>query len=249
MNAVTYVGHATVEIELDGVRLITDPVLRKRVVHLRRQVPLTGGPGGRKPDAVLVSHQHFDHLDLPTLRALGSNVRIISGPGTRRLLRKKGFSRVTEIAVGESMDVGPVTVTAVPADHDGSRRPMSAAGEAVGFLIGGSKQIYFAGDTDVYPEMDQIHSEIDLALIPVWGWGHTLGVGHMDPTGAARAVEMIRPRVAVPIHWGTFFPMVAGRWGRHHLTEPPKRFAAQVAENSPGVEVRVLEPGASTALT
>lgn len=248
MNTVTYVGHATVEIELDGVRLITDPVLRNRVVHLRRQVPLTPGPGGRKPDAVLVSHQHFDHLDLPTLRALGSNVRIVSGPGTGRLLRKKGFTRIVELAVGASTAVGPVTVTAVPAAHSGSRRPMSEAGEAVGFLVGGSKQIYFAGDTDVYPEMDRIHSAVELALMPVWGWGHTLGVGHLDPDGAAQAVEMIKPRIVIPIHWGTFFPMVAGRWGRHHLSDPPKRFAAQVAETSPGVEVRVLEPGDSTSV-
>jgi len=96
--------------------------------------------------------------------------------------------------------------------------------------------------------MNLISPTIDMALMPVWGWGHTLGEGHMDPAVAAQAVGLIKPRIAIPIHWGTLFPMVAGRWGRHHLSRPPRRFADQVAETSPTVEVRVLEPGESTAL-
>jgi len=249
MDALTYVGHATVEIEMDGVRLITDPVLRKRIVHLRRQVPLPAEPFAGELDAILLSHQHFDHLDLPSLRGFGREVRIVSGPGSRVLLEKNGFGNVEELAVGESAEVGPVTVTAVPADHDGRRRPFADAGEAVGFLVGGSRQVYFAGDTDLYPDMDLISPAIDAALMPVWGWGHTLGEGHMDPATAAKAVELLEPKMAIPIHWGTLFPMIAGRWGRHHLSRPPRRFADQVAESSPAVEVRVLEPGESTPLT
>ena len=248
MNALTYVGHATVEIEMDGVRLITDPVLRKRIVHLRRQVPLPHQPFAKSPDAILLSHQHFDHLDLPSLRGFGRETRIVSGPGCRTLLGKNGFTNVEELSVGETAEVGTVTVTAVPAEHDGRRRPFTDAGEAVGFLASGTKQVYFAGDTDLFPDMDLISPTIDTALMPVWGWGHTLGAGHMDPTVAARAVDLIKPRIAIPIHWGTLFPMVAGRWGRHHLSLPPRRFADQVAETSPAVEVRVLEPGESTAL-
>ncbi|MBK5233148.1 MAG: MBL fold metallo-hydrolase [Thermoleophilia bacterium] len=248
MNALTYVGHATVEIEMDGVRLLTDPVLRRRIAHLRRQVPLPHEPFAKEPDAILLSHQHFDHLDLPSLRGFGPECRIISGPGSRPLLEKNGFGNVEELAVGEAAAVGAVTVTAVPADHDGRRRPFTEAGEAVGFLVGGSQQVYFAGDTDLYPDMDLISPMIDTALIPVWGWGHTLGEGHMDPAVAARAIGLINPRIAIPIHWGTFFPMILGRWGRHHLSRPPRRFADQVAESSPAVEVRVLEPGESTPL-
>ena len=246
MDALTYVGHATVEIEMDGVRLLTDPVLRKRIVHLRRQVPLPPEPFAKELDAILLSHQHFDHLDLPSLRGFGKETRIISGTGSRGLLEKNGFGNVEELAVGESAEVGAVTVTAVHAEHDGRRRPFTEAGEAVGFLVGGSRQVYFAGDTDFYPDMDMISPAIDVALMPVWGWGHTLGEGHMDPATAARAVGLLHPRLAIPIHWGTLFPMVAGRWGRHHLSRPPRRFADQVAESSPAVEVRVLEPGEST---
>lgn len=101
MNALTYVGHATVEIEMDGVRLLTDPVLRHRIVHLRRQVPLPAEPFANQPDAILLSHQHFDHLDLPSLRGFGLDCRIISGPGSRRLLGKNGFSNVEELVVGQ----------------------------------------------------------------------------------------------------------------------------------------------------
>ena len=247
-NSLTYVGHATVEIEHDGAHLLTDPVLRNRIVHLRRQVPAPDDPHARIPDAILLSHQHFDHLDLPSLRGFGHRVRILCGPGTGSFLRRKGFGRVDELAVGDSASVGAVTVTAVPAEHDGRRRPGARAGQAVGFLVQGSKQVYFAGDTDIFPGMDQLSSAIDVALIPVWGWGHTLGEGHLDPERAAEAVGLIQPKITIPIHWGTLFPMIAGRFEPHHLTRLPERSAGQVAAASPGVEVRVLEPGASTAL-
>ncbi len=230
---------------MDGAHLLTDPVLRNRVVHLRRQVPRPRIEVDDRPDAILLSHQHFDHLDLPSLRRFGKSARIIGGPGTARVLERKGFTSVEELEVGHSTSVGAVTVTAVPAEHDGRRRPLSKPGDAIGFLVAGSREVYFAGDTDLFPEMDRLSSKVDVALIPVWGWGHTLGEGHMDPDRAARAAELIKPRIAVPIHWGTLFPMVAGRFGRHHLSRPPRRFADQVGLEAPGVEVRVLEPGSS----
>lgn len=233
---------------MDGAHLMTDPVLRNRIVHLRRQVPDPGISGADVPDAILLSHQHFDHLDLPSLRRFGKRVRIIGAPGIAGLLGRRGFTRVEELAVGHSTSVGAVTVTAVPAVHDGRRRPLATPGEAVGFIVAGSRQIYFAGDTDLFPEMDRLSANIDVALMPVWGWGHTLGEGHMDPVRAAEATALIRPKIAVPIHWGTLFPMVAGRFGRHHLTRPPRRFETQVAAGSPSVAVTVLEPGGSLSL-
>ena len=241
-------GHATVEIRMDGAHLLTDPVLRNRVVHLRRQVPDPGIDGSDVPDAILLSHQHFDHLDLPSLRRFGKRVRVIGGPGIAGFLARHGFTAAEELAVGHSTSVGAVTVTAVPADHDGRRRPLAEPGQAVGFIVSGSQSVYFAGDTDLYPEMDRLSTGLDVACLPVWGWGHTLGEGHMDPDRAAEATGLIRPKIAVPIHWGTLFPMIAGRFGRHHLTGPPRRFASQVAAGSPGVEVRVLEPGATLPL-
>lgn len=245
----TFVGHASTVIELDGIRLITDPVLRPRIGHLRRQVTAADlGPGSR-PDAILISHQHFDHLDLPSLRQLGRDVRLIVAPGSGSLLRRKGFTRVEELSVGDSAAVGPVQVTAVPAEHDGRRWPFGERREAVGFLVEGSRRVYFAGDTDIYDEMAIHLPDLDLALLPVWGWGHTLGPGHMDPETAARAAGLLRPRLAIPIHWGTLFPIGMARWSHHHLERPPLEFAERVGSYSPETEVRVLSPGESTGIS
>lgn len=243
----TFLGHASTMIELDGIRLLTDPVLRPRIAHLRRQVAL---PGSRvpPPDAVLVSHQHMDHLDLPSIRGFGRDVRIIAPRGAVRLLSGQGFSRVEGLDAGDSVAVGPVLVTAVPAEHDGRRWPFRSGEDSIGFLVEGSRSVYFAGDTDVYDEMAVHLPGVDLALMPVWGWGPTLGPGHMDPEAAAKATGLIRPRLAVPIHWGTLFPIGLGRWRSHLLHRPPREFADMVGDYSPETEVRVLSPGESTGI-
>ncbi len=243
----TFVGHASTMIEVDGVRLLTDPVLRPRIGHLRRQV---SQPEARLPplDAVLISHQHMDHLDLPSIRSLGTDIRIIAPRGSVRLLSGQGFSRVEGLDVGDSVAVGPVLVTAVPAEHDGRRWPFRTEEDAIGFLVEGSRSVYFAGDTDIYDEMAIHLPEVDLALMPVWGWGPTLGPGHMDPEAAARATALIRPRLAVPIHWGTLFPIGLRRWRSELIHRPPHRFADLVSDYSPETEVRVLSPGESTEI-
>lgn len=245
-DLLTFIGHASTVIDLDGVRIITDPVLRPRVAHLRRQIEFEDPLVERRPDAVLVSHAHFDHLDLPSLRKLGRDIRLIVSPGTEALLTKKGFSRVEELTVGSSTTVGDVSVTAVPAEHDGRRWPFGGRSDAIGFLVEGSRKVYFAGDTDIYDEMAIHLPGVDLALLPVWGWGHTLGPGHMDPEAAARATGLIRPELVVPIHWGTLFPVGLARWGRRHLERPPVDFANRVHHYSPETEVRVLSPGEAT---
>jgi hypothetical protein len=86
---------------------------------------------------------------------------------------------------------------------------------------------------------------LDLALLPIWGWGPYVGAGHLNPTSAARALELIRPRVAVPIHWGTFYP--AGlRWLRpQFLVDPPLEFARRANERAPEVAVEIVPPGSS----
>jgi L-ascorbate metabolism protein UlaG (beta-lactamase superfamily) len=89
---------------------------------------------------------------------------------------------------------------------------------------------------------------LDLALLPVWGWGSRLGPGHLDPRTAAEALPMLRPRIAVPIHWGTFFPLAARRRHWHLLSDPPREFERLAAEAAPQVQVRVLEPGDSLVL-
>ena len=97
------------------------------------------------------------------------------------------------------------------------------------------------------PGLEDIVSDLDLALIPIWGWGASLGTGHLDPTRAAEAVALLRPRVAVPIHWGTFRP-VHRRSRAPFLRDPVDEFVAAARERAPDVEIRVLAPGESLTM-
>jgi L-ascorbate metabolism protein UlaG (beta-lactamase superfamily) len=266
-DRIVFLGHATVLIELDGVRLLTDPLLRSRVAHLRRQVPPPDRGVFAAPHAVLISHLHQDHLDLPSLRLLGLHTPLLVPAGAGAWLRGRGFYDVCELGVGEQASVGALTVTAVPARHDGRRPPRGPRGPALGFLVSGwrsrpeagepgpasfpvhaSQTVYFAGDTGLFADMANLSPAPDVALLPVAGWGSTLGPGHMGPLDAARAARLIQPRLAIPIHWGTLQPI--GRVRRHppHLADPPRLFAEHVASLAPGVEVRILAPGQETAL-
>jgi len=242
-HRLTWLGHATVTIELGGTVLLTDPVLRTRVAHLRRYAPTPAPPS--RVDAILVSHAHRDHLDLPSLRLLDSRAPVVAAPGAVRALRRSG-REVHELAPGQALEVGSVRVVAVPAIHDGRRSPLSRPAAAVGYLVEGARSVYFAGDTERFDQMADLR-RVDVALLPIWGWGPRLGPGHMDPEEAARATAELRPGVVVPIHWGTFRPL-ASRARSDQVRDPARRFAARMSELAPDVEVRVLAPGESMTL-
>lgn len=239
---VWWIGHATVSIEMDGVRILTDPVLRGRLAHLRRHAPLPVLDPLHPVDAVLISHMHQDHLDIPSLKRVGRDTRLLVPRGAGRLLARNGFRNVGEMAIGERVAVGAVQVIATPANHLGFRPPFGPRGECLGFIVEGSERIYFAGDTDLFSDMADL-GPIDLALLPIWGWGPSLGPGHLDPVRATEALERIAPAVAVPIHWGTLRPVVLGRAGSGFLSRPPLDFAALAAVRTPEVAVHILRPG------
>ncbi len=246
-DRIVYVGHATVLIELDGVRLLTDPVLGEWVGPLRRHGPSPGPEVAAGIDAVLISHLHRDHVEPRSLRRLAAaGAPVIVPAGTRDFFARRGLGDVVELAPGESQAVGPVLVTATEADHEIGRR--GVVGEPVGYLVEGSRRVYFAGDTDLFDGMAALGAGgLDLSLLPVWGWGPTLGPGHMDPERAARAAALLAPRLAVPIHWGTFYPVGLERLRPRPLTEPPRAFVAHARAVAPAVEVRVAPPGAAVA--
>jgi L-ascorbate metabolism protein UlaG (beta-lactamase superfamily) len=247
-DRIAFVGHATVLIELEGVRLLTDPLLRSGVAHLRRQVPPVEERVFANPDAVLISHLHHDHLDLASLRRLGHQTPLVVPTGAGAWLRSRGFTATTELSVGESASVGALTVTAVEARHDG-RRLGGPRADPLGYIVSGRHTVYFAGDTALYAGMSELRtSSLDVALLPVSGWGPKLGPGHMDPLDAARAVNLIRPRLAIPVHWGTLLPIGLVRRHRLRLGEPPRLFAEHVAHLAPNVEVRIVSPGRETVL-
>jgi L-ascorbate metabolism protein UlaG (beta-lactamase superfamily) len=242
---ITWIGHATVVIDTAGGRLVTDPVLRQRIAHLRRHSTAAAAPD--QVDGVLLSHFHHDHVDIPSLRALAAPVA--GPPGTRRLLRRLPID-VTEMKLGQDIAMGGAQVTVVRAVHDGRRSPLSARSDddAVGFVVAADGQrLYFAGDTELFDGMRKL-GDLDVALVPIWGWGPKLGPGHMNPSDAAAALALLQPAVAVPIHWGTFLPIGGYRRHRALLTAPVEEFRARAAERAPGVRVEVIAPGGSLAI-
>jgi L-ascorbate metabolism protein UlaG (beta-lactamase superfamily) len=242
---ITWLGHATVLLETARARLLTDPVLRRRVAHLTRRTPDPAHPGTL--DGVLVSHLHHDHLDKPSLRTLaGRDTTAVLPTGAGKLLKGMGFGAIEEVRAGDTVTVAGTEIHVVPAWHDGRRRPGPKALEldTLGFVIEG---VWFAGDTELNESMRALHGQVEVALIPIWGWGPSLGPGHLDPEGAAKAIALIEPRLAIPIHWGTFLP-IGYRRGHAVLERPPREFERHVAALAPSTRVATLSPGESLTI-
>jgi L-ascorbate metabolism protein UlaG (beta-lactamase superfamily) len=169
------------------------------------------------------------------------DIPIVVSAGAGSWLRGIGFTRVREVEAGDELTVGDVTIEAVPAFHSAFRPPAGPSAEPLGYMIRGSNSVYFAGDTDMFEGMAGLARPgevIDVALLPVWGWGPVLGRGrHLDPKRAAEALRLIRPRAAVPIHWGTYWPHALGRVLPERLIEPPAAFAEYAAELAPNVRI------------
>jgi L-ascorbate metabolism protein UlaG (beta-lactamase superfamily) len=223
--------------------LLTDPLLRNRVWHLQRQGEKIDPQVYQDISAVLVTHAHSDHLDPPSLKRLDHETLMIVPRGTAGMVRNMGFRNIKELSANEKMVIGSVSVGATHAEHNGSRFRYGRRTETLGYLIDGSARIFFVGDTELFPGMADLATELDIALIPVWGWGPYLGPGHMDPYQAAQALQLLQPKVAVPIHWGTFFPY-GFRWVIPRiLSNPPRAFSNYAERLAPQVKVHILSPG------
>jgi L-ascorbate metabolism protein UlaG (beta-lactamase superfamily) len=144
------------------------------------------------------------------------------------------------VVEGGRTEVGTVTIEATHAEHDVGRWRGRATGTALGYVVRGSRSIYFAGDTDVFPGMAEL-GPLDVALLPVGGWGPALPPGHLNPRSAAESLVLLRPRMAIPIHWGTYGSSKGTMW-----ETAPEEFRQHAAELAAEVEVRVLPVGGST---
>jgi L-ascorbate metabolism protein UlaG (beta-lactamase superfamily) len=246
---ITWWGHSTCLID-DGARVLTDPLLTRWLAHLVRRRGERPDLSHTPPDLVVISHLHFDHLHVGSLRLLPSGTRVAVPRGGKALLRGLPLD-VIEVDVGDLITVGSTTVAVLPADHDGRRFNGSRMrAPTLAYLISGTGTTYFAGDTGLFDGLGELPALTeggpDVALLPVWGWGPTLGQRHLNPATATDALELVRPSVAIPIHWGTFWPWGMSRVRPHHFHGAGDLFAEHARLAHPRVDVRVLCPGSST---
>lgn len=245
---VRWLGHATVVLDVDGVRLLTDPLLRGNAGLLRRRGEAPDATHWEGADAVLVSHLHHDHAELGSLRLL-PGAPVLSAPANARWLRAHGVDGALGLPdhVWWSVPGSDVRVRLAPAVH--ADRPMPhRPNSAHGFLVDApSGRVWFAGDTAPFAAMADLPAllggPVDLALVPVGGWGPRLSGGHMDPSQAARACAVVGARAAVPVHWGTLHAPVSRRLPPGWMDRAGPAFAHAAARFAPRCRVHVLAPG------
>ncbi|AKJ09619.1 membrane protein [Streptomyces incarnatus] len=249
---ITWWGHATCTVSDANTRVLTDPLFARRLAHLRRRRGAVPPAEARRADVVLVSHLHADHLHLPSLAELARGTRLLvpqgaprAVPGLRRLRRL----RITEVAPGDAVRIGELLVRVVPALHDGRRLPVGPhRSPALGYVVEGEARTYFAGDTGLFDAMAERVGPVDVALLPVGGWGPGLGAGHLDPGRAARALARLAPRAAVPVHYGTYWPIGMDAVRPHEFHAPGDEFVRLAAVAAPEVAVHRLGHGESIRL-
>ncbi|MFD8504608.1 MBL fold metallo-hydrolase [Streptomyces sp. NPDC059687] len=246
---ITWWGHATCTVEDSDTRVLTDPLFARRLAHLRRRRGAPPPPEARVADVVLVSHLHADHLHVPSLARLAPGTRLLvprgalaQVPGLRRL----GRLRLTEVAPGDVVRVDDLVVRVVPARHDGRRLPVGPhRSPALGFVLEGGARTYFAGDTGLFESMAEEVGPVDVAILPVGGWGPYLGPGHLDAGRAAEALARLMPRSAVPVHYGTYWPIGMDAVRPHEFHTPGEEFVRLAAHRAPEVSVHLLAHGES----
>ncbi|WP_327233577.1 MBL fold metallo-hydrolase [Streptomyces sp. NBC_01317] len=254
-TVITWWGHATCTVEDSGVRVLTDPLFVRRLAHLRRRLGAVPTPEAAVADAVLVSHLHSDHLHPRSLAKLAPGTRLLvprgagrSVPALRRLdaRRNRAGLRITEVGVGDEVEIGPLRVRAVPAHHDGRRLPVGPQrSPALGYVISGESRTYFAGDTGLFDTMADTVGPVDVALLPVGGWGPHLGPEHLDAARAAQALADLSPAAAVPVHYGTYWPIGLDAVRPHEFFSPGEDFVRHAALLAPKVTVHLLRHGES----
>jgi L-ascorbate metabolism protein UlaG (beta-lactamase superfamily) len=217
--AATFIGHSTFFLQIGGVRILLDPIWSERCSPVRFAGPKRARAPGQPLDAMpgvdllLVSHNHYDHMDLPTLRKVRRRwaAATVTGLDNARHLAKAGIKPVTELDWWQSVDIAGARVTYVPAQHFSSRslrdRNRSLWG---GFVVeAGGKVVYFGGDSGYCPHFAEIgvrFPRIDLALLPIGAYEPRwfMRQQHMNPEEAVRAHLDLRARRSLGMHFGTF---------------------------------------------
>jgi L-ascorbate metabolism protein UlaG (beta-lactamase superfamily) len=229
---ITMIGHSTVLIEADGKKILTDPYWGKwgNLAYARLGIPAKSRQELREVDGVLISHDHWDHVDGKYLRLLGNTPVIVPQP-TRWIFKLLGGRNVSGIKVWESITIGEITITAVPAVH------MTIA---MGFMLQcKNKRIYFAGDTFYSPFMQDLGRkfQFDVALMPVTTYRIPMTMGEKQ---AVQAVRVLKPTVVIPIHLG-----IKPRSPLLRTNQTPEHFEQRLDENGIESKVVILQEGES----
>lgn len=245
--AITWWGHASATIELAGLRVAVDPLFSRRLAHLRRHGP-PPGPRAAEADVILISHLHGDHLHLPSLRRFDPDVPIVVPRGAGGLLRDLPHPFISVEPGDDLLLPMGARLHVVPAQHDGRRHPGSRySAPALGYRmsVSDTASFWYPGDTGLHRHMFDIES-VDLAVVPIGGWGPSLGDEHLNPSQAVDAIARVGARHAVPVHYGTFWPWgmtIARSAHRRFFVRPGYVFAEHMARRLPDVDARVPGPG------
>ncbi len=256
---VTYIGHATLLIEMAGARLMTDPNFDPKLGRILPRVSAPGIPIDRLPalDALLLTHAHADHLSFDSLDRLPQGIPLFAPPAVGQWLRRLGYGHAQDLAPGDHVRIGSLVVHAAAAVHRGNRYGFDRwrADANMYLLESGAESCFFAGDTALVDDTHRLTAdvlwkagrELDLALLPIgyapW-WKPGFRKGHLTHEDALTLFERLRARALVPYHWGTFRHVTATAHDaidrlRQRLESHPRASAVQIVE--PGESFR-LEP-------
>jgi L-ascorbate metabolism protein UlaG (beta-lactamase superfamily) len=211
--AVTWVGHATCVIQIGGLVVLADPVWSRRISGIRPRYTPPGLAWDDLPrvDAVIISHNHFDHLDAPTIRRLPRDTPMFVPAGLAWWMHRLGFHTVTELDWWESATIGGVRFDLVPTHHWSRRTLFDTCRSLWGgwVLTAGTSRVMFGGDSAYgryFAEIGRRYPGIDIAMLPVGAFlpRWFMKATHMDPAEAVRACVDLGAARMVPIHWGTF---------------------------------------------